>query len=77
MILTCGWPVVVDEYDVERANRLGRDTTGIDADHTGTSGFAGLLCLLDATRAAAARDRATPLIRRDERIGVVFSGARR
>ena len=36
MLETGGSPVVVDEATLREANDLGRETTGIDADHTGT-----------------------------------------
>ena len=43
MLTTGGRPVTVDEERLVEANDLARDTTGIDADHTGSSGLAGLL----------------------------------
>ena len=46
MLTTGGRPVTVDEERLVEANDLARDTTGIDADHTGSSGLAGLLELL-------------------------------
>ena len=46
MLTTGGRPVTVDEERLVEANDLARDTTGIDADHTGTSGLAGLMELL-------------------------------
>jgi threonine synthase len=61
-----GHPVVVDEATLVDANALGRDATGIDADETGTSGFAGLVDL--AKRGVVATT---------ERCGVIFSGVRR
>ena len=59
-----GSPVVVDESLVLRANELGRRATGIDASHTGTAGFAGLLAMRDQVAS-------------DERVAVIFSGVRR
>ncbi len=59
-----GSPIVVTEAQVLRANELGRETTGIDASHTGTAGLAGLL---------AAMDQVDP----SERVAVIFSGVRR
>ena len=59
-----GSPVVVTEDLIARANDLGRETTGIDVDHTGTAGLAGLL---------AVRDQ----ISDDERVVVLFTGRRR
>jgi threonine synthase len=46
MLTTGGTPVTVDEERLMEANDLARDTTGIDADHTGSSGLAGLMELL-------------------------------
>ena len=46
MLTTGGMPVTVDEERLVEANDLARDTTGIDADHTGSSGLAGLMELL-------------------------------
>ena len=46
MLTTGGTPVTVDEERIVEANDLARDTTGIDADHTGSSGLAGLMELL-------------------------------
>ena len=43
MLVTGGWPVVVDEATVARAHALGREATGIDVDPTGTAGLAGLI----------------------------------
>jgi threonine synthase len=59
-----GSPIVVTEAQVLRANELGRETTGIDASHTGTAGLAGLL---------EAMDQVDP----SERVAVIFSGVRR
>src|SRR5262249_20261607 len=61
-----GTPVVVDEGTLETANDLGRRLTNIDVDHTGTSGLAGLMALRHGGR-----------IRDDERVAVLFTGARR
>ncbi len=63
---TGGDVVVVDEATVLEANEIGTSTTGIDADHTGTAGLAGLLAL---TRSG--------LVRPDETAAVLFTGARR
>jgi threonine synthase len=46
MLTTGGTPVTVDEERLVEANDLARDTIGIDADHTGSSGLAGLMELL-------------------------------
>jgi len=66
MLETRGSPVVVSEIHIAEANRLGRETTGIDADPTGTSGLAGLLALRDAGALAP-----------DETSAVLFTGRRR
>ena len=66
MIASGGRPIVVDEAELRRANDLAARTTDLDADETGTSGLAGVLHLLD---------RGT--IGRDDRIAVLFTGARR
>jgi threonine synthase len=46
MLTTGGTPVTVDEERLVEAHDLARATTGIDADHTGSSGLAGLMELL-------------------------------
>jgi threonine synthase len=66
MLLTGGYPVVVGEASVEEANRVGRETTGIGVDHTGSAGLAGLL---DLRR----RGEVDP----GEAVGVLFTGVRR
>jgi threonine synthase len=66
LIETGGYPVTVDEVTLERANELGRMTTRIDVDHTGTAGLAGLMASLDGQE-----------VSRDERVAVLFTGARR
>lgn len=66
MVGTGGAPVVVGEDAIARAHSLGRETTGIDADPTGTAGLAGLLALRDAGE-----------IDDDERVAVLFTGATR
>jgi threonine synthase len=43
MITTGGSALVADEPALVEANRLARTTTGIDVDHTGSAGLAGLL----------------------------------
>ena len=66
MLLTGGRTIVVDEATIEAANQLARPDLGIDADHTGTAGLAGLMTLT--------RDG---LVGPDETVAVIFSGARR
>ncbi len=65
MLETGGWPVVVDEETLLEANEIAR-TTGIDADHTGTAGLAGLLRL-----------RRNGDVPPDEHVAVLFTGVRR
>jgi threonine synthase len=64
MLASDGSPVVVDEATFEEANALARTATGIDVDHTGTAGLAGLLDLV-RTRAVGP----------DETVAVLFTGA--
>ena len=66
MLRTGGRPLVVDEIDLVAANDLAARTTAIDADPTGTAGLAGVLRLQ--------RDGA---VTRDDRVAVLFTGARR
>ena len=61
-----GSPVVVDEATLVAANDIARGSTGIDVDHTGSSGLAGLLDLVDRG-----------LVGPDESVAVLFTGARR
>ena len=63
MLRTGGRPVVVDEACLEEANSMAREATGIDADHTGSSGLAGLMALRDVDP--------------HERVAVLFTGIRR
>jgi threonine synthase len=63
---TGGGAVAVDEATIREANDLGRASTGIDADHTGTAGLAGLISL---TRSG--------LVRPGETVAVLFTGVRR
>jgi threonine synthase len=66
MLRSDGSPLVVDEPELEEANALARATTGIDVDHTGSAGLAGLMQLV----------RTSPDVR-NERVAIVFSGVRR
>jgi threonine synthase len=66
MMATGGTPIVADEAALGRANQIGKETTGIDVDHTGTAGLAGLVALED-------RGAVGP----EERVAVLFTGARR
>ncbi|MBP1706248.1 MAG: Pyridoxal-5'-phosphate-dependent enzyme, beta subunit, partial [Chloroflexi bacterium] len=63
MLAAGGSAVVVDEADLEEANALARESTGIDVDHTGSSGLAGLLALVRAGE-----------VRPDENVAVLFTG---
>jgi threonine synthase len=66
MIDSGGYPLVVSEEDLIRANEVGRSATGIDVDETGSSGLAGLIAL-----------QRTGELGPKEAIGVIFSGVRR
>ena len=66
MLATDGSPILVSEQTLREANDVGRQATGIDADHTGTAGLAGLLEL-------SRRGELRP----GERVGVLFTGVRR
>ena len=63
MRATGGRALVVDEGTLVAANELARTATGIDVDHTGSAGLAGLLAL-----------RAAGLLDPDERVAVLFTG---
>jgi threonine synthase len=66
MLRTGGWPLVVSEERLMEANRIGREATDIDVDHTGSAGLAGLI------KAITIDDRLA-----SERVAVIFSGVRR
>jgi threonine dehydratase len=66
MLATDGFPVLVSEDSLREANDLAREATGIDVDHTGSAGLAGLL---ELSRRGA--------LGADERVAVLFTGARR
>jgi len=63
MLASRGTPVVVGEETLLEANELARAATGIDVDHTGSSGLAGLLSLVAAGHVSP-----------DERVAVLFTG---
>jgi threonine synthase len=66
MVETGGFPVLVSEETLETGNVLARDATGIDVDHTGSAGLAGLLEVTGAGE-----------VDRQERVAVLFTGIRR
>ena len=66
MLESGGFPLVVDETVLARANALGREKSGIDADETGTAGLAGALELAGAGGLSPG-----------ERVAVLFTGQRR
>jgi threonine synthase len=66
MLLTGGTPLIVDEATLRTANRIGRETTGIDVSVTGSAGLAGLLDLTTRGEIDAA-----------ETVAVIFTGLRR
>jgi threonine synthase len=66
MVATGGRPVVVSESELVHANELGRQATGVDVDHTGSAGLAGLTHL-----------RTEGEVGSGERVVVLFTGLRR
>jgi hypothetical protein len=56
----------VDEPTLVRANELARSGTGIEVDHTGSSGLAGLVAL-----------RGRGAVGDGEKVAVLFTGVRR
>jgi threonine synthase len=66
MLKSGGWPLVVSEERLLEANRVARQVTGIDVDHTGSAGLAGLMKAIDLD------DRL-----QSERVAVIFSGVSR
>jgi threonine synthase len=66
MLLSGGYPVVVEEETLHEAYRLAHEATGIDVCHTGVAGLAGLMT---ARLQDAAVDQGTS--------AVIFSGRRR
>lgn len=66
MLRTGGWPYVVNENRLIDANLQARETTGIDVDHTGSAGLAGLMKAVTVDPRVA-----------DERVAVIFSGIAR
>ncbi len=66
VVASGGDALAVDEATLERANALGRSATGIDVDHTGTAGLAGLLAAADRGEVPAGSSAV-----------VLFTGARR
>jgi threonine synthase len=66
MLDTDGSPIVVDEATLVEANDLAIAATGIDVDHTGSAGLAGLLAM-----------RRSGAIEPTESVAVLFTGVRR
>lgn len=66
MLASGGSPVVVSEPALAEAYDLARSATGVDVDHTGAAGLAGLL---ELHRGGALGE--------DEKVAVVFSGVER
>lgn len=66
MLLSAGFPILVDENDIKQALETGRRETGIDVCATGTASLAGLGVLV--------RERPSVL---QERVTVLFTGHRR
>ncbi|HEV8421249.1 MAG TPA: pyridoxal-phosphate dependent enzyme, partial [Actinomycetota bacterium] len=66
LLETGGYPVTVDEQTLIEANELARSATGIDVDHTGSAGLAGLNAL-----------RRDGLVEGKDNVAVLFTGVRR
>ena len=66
MVETGGFPVLVSEATLEAGNVLAREATGIDVDHTGSAGLAGLLEMKGAGE-----------VDTEERTAVLLTGIRR
>jgi threonine synthase len=66
MLATGGQALVASELLIAEANSLARKATGIDVDHTGSAGLAGLLQL-----------RTHGEVDADERVAVLFTGVAR
>jgi threonine synthase len=66
LLETGGWPITVSEETLIEANSLSRAATGIDVDHTGSSGLAGLVHL-----------EGEGIVGSGESVGVLFTGVRR
>ncbi|MBI5412618.1 pyridoxal-phosphate dependent enzyme [Candidatus Peregrinibacteria bacterium] len=66
LLKTGGRAVIVDENNLEEAHRLVARNTDIEADHTGTSGLAGLLAL-----------RRNNVVLPREKVGVFITGKER
>jgi threonine synthase len=66
MLVTGGRPVVVGEEELEKANALALETTGIQVDPTGSAGLAGLVAL-----------REQGVVGPGESVAVLFTGGRR
>lgn len=66
MLMSGGYPIVVSEEQLIRANRIANETTGIPVDATGSSGLAGALDLVDHG-----------CLDSGESIAVLFTGKRR
>ena len=66
MLQTGGTPIVVSERELQDANALARASTGINVDHTGSAGLAGLAQLVSTDATA----------RTDQHI-LIFSGVKR
>jgi threonine synthase len=66
MLVTGGVPVVVGEQQLEKANALAVEATGIEVDATGSAGLAGLVALSEQG-----------IVRPGESVALLFTGARR
>ncbi len=66
LLASRGSALVVEEDEIRAANALARETTGINVDHTGSAGLAGLMQL-----------RKQGVVKPGERASVIFSGVQR
>jgi threonine synthase len=66
LLETGGSPITADEETLMEANDLARSATGVDVDHTGVAGLAGLLVL-----------HRYQLVDEKEKVAVLFTGVRR
>jgi len=69
MLLSGGWPVVVDDEQLARTNALAQEGTGQPVCVSGSAGLAGLFTLQQAAPTGA--------VMPGERVAVVFSGRQR
>lgn len=64
MIVSGGLPLIVEEDELQKANELAHENTGVDVSAYGSSGLAGLRRLVKSK-----------LVQQGERCGIIFTGA--